>query len=121
MFSAIGPVLIPLSFRRHFPHLSAYPSIIRDSSNRRTHIVLTKKQYKDNGQFFQHGTSSMAVVRVSSGPQSWPHHLEFRVLAEAAHADIADALTVHPICQEELYNPGRDVSIKPNENSILTP
>ena len=26
----------------------------------------------------------------------------------------------HPICQEELYNPGRDVSINPNENSILT-
>ena len=48
------------------------------------------------------------------------HHLEFRVLAEAAHADIADALTVYPICQEELYNPGRDVSINPNENSILT-
>ena len=30
------------------------------------------------------------------------HHLEFRVLAEAAHADIADVLTVYPICQEEL-------------------
>ena len=28
--------------------------------------------------------------------------LAFRVLAEAAHADIADALTVYPICQEEL-------------------
>ena len=26
--------------------------------------------------------------------------------------------TVHPVCQEELYNPGRDVSINPNENSI---
>ena len=24
----------------------------------------------------------------------------------------------HPVCQEELYNPGRDVSINPNENSI---
>ena len=39
---------------------------------------------------------------------------------------LADALTVHgvplyPVCQEELYNPGRDVSINPNENSILTP
>ena len=34
---------------------------------------------------------------------------------------LADALTVHPICQEELYDPGRDVSINPNENSILTP
>ena len=28
---------------------------------------------------------------------------------------------LHPICQEELYNPGCDVSINPNENSILTP
>ena len=28
---------------------------------------------------------------------------------------------LHPICQEELYDPGRDVSINPNENSILTP
>ena len=27
---------------------------------------------------------------------------------------------VIPICQEELYNPGQDVSINPNENSILT-
>ena len=54
------------------------------------------------------------------------HHLAFRVLVEAAYPDIADALTVHgvplyPVCQEELYNPGRDVSINPNENSILTP
>ena len=54
-------------------------------------------------------------------PQSLHHHLAFRVLVEAAHPDIADALTVHPICQEELYNPGRDVSINPNKNSILTP
>ena len=41
------------------------------------------------------------------------------------HPDVADALTVqgvllHPICQEELCNPGRDVSINPNQNSILT-
>ena len=34
---------------------------------------------------------------------------------------IADAATAHPICQEEPYNPGRDVSINPNKNSILTP
>ena len=52
-------------------------------------------------------------------------HLAFRVLVEAAYPDVADALTVqgvllNPICQEELYNPGRDVSINPNENSILT-
>ena len=47
--------------------------------------------------------------------------LAFRVLVEAAHPDIADALTGHPVCQEELCNPGRDMSINPNENSILTP
>ena len=44
----------------------------------------------------------------------------FRVLAKAAHPDLADAVIVHPVCQEELYNPGRDVSINPNEDSILT-
>ena len=27
---------------------------------------------------------------------------------------------LHPVCQEELYNPERDVSIKPKENPILT-
>ena len=40
------------------------------------------------------------------------------VRVEAAHPDVADAVTVHgvllnPVCQEELYNPGRDVSINP--------
>ena len=25
----------------------------------------------------------------------------------------------HPICQEELYNPGRDVSINPNEKTLF--
>ena len=44
--------------------------------------------------------------------------LAFRVRFEAAHPDVADAVTVHgvllnPVCQEELYNPGRDVSINP--------
>ena len=44
--------------------------------------------------------------------------LAFRVRVEAAHPDAADAVTVHgvllnPVCQEELYNPGRDVSINP--------
>ena len=39
---------------------------------------------------------------------------------------LADALAVHdvplnPVCQEELFNPGREVSINPNTNSILTP
>ena len=39
---------------------------------------------------------------------------------------LSAALTVHgvplnPICQEEPYNPGQDVSINPNKNSILTP
>ena len=52
--------------------------------------------------------------------------LAFRVLVEAAHPDVADAVTLqgvllNPICQEELYNPGRDVSINPNYNPILTP
>ena len=37
--------------------------------------------------------------------------LAFRVRVEAAHPDVADAVTVHgvllnPVCQEELYNPG---------------
>ena len=40
---------------------------------------------------------------------------------QAAHPDLANTVTVHPICQEKLYNPGRDVSINPNENPILTP
>ena len=52
--------------------------------------------------------------------------LAFRVLVEAAHPDVADALTVqgvllNPVCQEELFNPGRDVSINPIYNPILTP
>ena len=62
-----------------------------------------------------------AVVRISSVPQSLHCHLAFRVLIEAAHPDLADEVSVHPVCQEELYNPGRDVSINPNKNSILTP
>ena len=63
-----------------------------------------------------------AFVRVSSVSQSLPHYYSaFRVLVEAAHPDLADAVRVHPVCQEELYDPGRDVSINPNENSILTP
>ena len=37
------------------------------------------------------------------------------------HGLLANAVTLNPICQEELYDPGRDVSINPNENSILTP
>ena len=53
-------------------------------------------------------------------PQSLHHHRVFRVLVEAAHPDIAGAVTVHPICQEKLCNPGRDVSINPNKDSILT-
>ena len=44
--------------------------------------------------------------------------LAFRVLVEAAHPDIATAVTVHgvlpnPVCQEEVYHPVRDVSINP--------
>ena len=37
----------------------------------------------------------------------------FRVLVEAALPDLTEAVTVHPACQEEPYNPGRDVSINP--------
>ena len=45
--------------------------------------------------------------------------LAFRVLVEAAHSDVADAVTLqgvllNPVCQEELFNPGWDVSINPN-------
>ena len=52
--------------------------------------------------------------------------LAFRVRVEAAHPNVADAVTVqgvllNPVCQEEIYNPGRDVSINSKENSILTP
>ena len=62
-----------------------------------------------------------AVVRISSVPQSLHHHFSGRILVEASHPDLTEALTVHPVCQEELYNPGRDMSINPNKNSILTP
>ena len=46
--------------------------------------------------------------------------------ADGGGRAVADALTVqgvllNPVCQEELYNPGRDVSINPKENPILTP
>ena len=51
---------------------------------------------------------------------SLPHHSAFRGSGQAAHPDLADAVTVHPICQEELCNPGRDVSINSNKDFILT-
>ena len=46
--------------------------------------------------------------------------------ADGGGRAVADALTVqgvllNPVCQEELYNPGRDVSINPDYNPILTP
>ena len=61
--------------------------------------------------------------RTGAGQPTWSlhHHLAPWVLVEAAHPALADAVIVHPICQEELYNPAREVSINPNENSILTP
>ena len=62
-----------------------------------------------------------AVVHISSGQQSLHYLLAFRVLVKAVHPDLADVVTAHPVCQEELYDPGRDVSINSNENSILTP
>ena len=66
---------------------------------------------------------------VNRGSKFWQENWEFEVapplqtwvLVGAAYPDIVDAVTVHPACQEELYDPGRDVSINPNENSILTP
>ena len=46
--------------------------------------------------------------------------------ADGGGRAVADALTVqgvllNPACQEELFNPGRDVSINPDYNPILTP
>ena len=46
--------------------------------------------------------------------------------ADGGGRAVADALTVqgvllNPVFQEELFNPGRDVSINPKENPILTP
>ena len=66
---------------------------------------------------------------VNRGSKFWQENWESEVapplqtwvLVEAAHPDLAHAVTVHPVCQEEPYNPGRDVSINPNKNSILTP
>ena len=51
--------------------------------------------------------------------------LAVRVLVEAAHPDIADAVTVYGwllplVCQDELYNPGQDVPINPTSNPMLT-
>ena len=72
--------------------------------------------------------SSMSPDSLAGRPsRSWTRlKLAFRVLLEAAHPDVADAVTVHgvllnPDCQEELFNPGPDVSINPNYNPILTP
>ena len=66
-------------------------------------------------------SSWSVLTRSTSVPQSLHHHLAFRILVKAAHPDLAEMVAGHPVCQEELYNPGRDVSINPNENSILTP
>ena len=54
-----------------------------------------------------------------------PRQELLRVLVEVTPPDSTDAGTVHgvllhPVCQEELCNPGRDVSINLNQNSILT-
>ncbi len=50
--------------------------------------------------------------------------LAFRVLVEAADADVADALTVRGTpednCQEEIYDPWWRVSINSEDKSILT-
>ena len=46
--------------------------------------------------------------------------------ADGGGRAVADAWTVqgvllNPVCQKELFNPGRDVSINPDYNPILTP
>ena len=88
-----------------------------------------------------HATTSNSLLWQRASPFDLPHQrahplsklgpgpfeIHFREQSQglgsraAAHPDLADAVTGHPICQEELCNPGRDVSINPNKNSILTP
>ena len=47
--------------------------------------------------------------------------LAFRVRVETAHPDLADAVDPESNLSGRTLNPGRDVSINPNKNSILTP
>ena len=61
-----------------------------------------------------------AVVHISSVPQSLHHHFAGRILVEAPHPDLADAVTVHPVCQEELDNPGRDRSTVRRERAVVS-
>ena len=54
----------------------------------------------------------------------WSEHSESFVRDTRRH--IADTVTVqgvllNPVCQEELYHPGRNVPINPDYNPILTP
>ena len=78
-------------------------------------------QYRFDPQHFCAGPGGIRLSSTYPASRSLHHYLAFRVLVGAAHPDLADAVTVPPICQEELCNPGRDVSINPNKNSILTP
>ena len=52
----------------------------------------------------------------------WPLRCRLRQRKRwSADAVAVQGVLLNPICQEELYNPGRDVSINPNEDSIRTP
>ena len=77
-----------------------------------------------NGQMTRSALASARKASVSSVPH--PESTSRTIMRAPSFPLLSDALTVHgvllnPICQEELYNPVLDVSINPNENSILTP
>ena len=64
------------------------------------------------------------LPRTPSGPHPSATRAQFFQPFERAQAAL-DVGTVHgvplnPVCQEELCDPGRNVSINPNQNSILT-
>ena len=67
--------------------------------------------------------------RAGFGTRRW---LGVAVTAQSFHGTIiglnvsrskrsGHGILLNPVCQEELFNPGRDVSINPKENPILTP
>ena len=45
---------------------------------------------------------------------------EVQAGADRNSAETDQGVSLNPICQEELYDPGRNVSINPNKDSILT-
>ena len=62
-------------------------------------------QYRFDPQYLCAGPGGIRLSSTYPASRSLHHYLAFRVLVEAAHPDIADAVIVHLICQEELYNP----------------